>query len=268
MASPTFSITLHHLAPGAKAAGLGYPDEQIPAATPEQIMELLMALAEVASTFTIYEPSSPEIRIKTDREVYVIRTRYRRLCFVGREAILRGEDHSIPYILGVITGVAEPIVTTVTARVPDRPSAAMAGGLRPTVPSSGLPDWLKIAVLLVLSLGCIGGGIWMMVRPTRQLAPKFAYMNGAESSTLLARIAGEYRTGTQEGDRRLVIGADGTMRIAKFGPNQAIAEEVVRTARGALQEGKPALATNDPYVMVIADNAVVLYGQTYRRATP
>lgn len=265
----SFSVTLHHLAPGAKAAGIGYPDEQLLSVTPAQLTELLMSLAQVASTFTIYEPSNPEIRIKTDREVYVVRTRYRRLCFVGREAVLRGEEHSIPYIVGTITGVAEPILaTTAATRAPDRPTGTLAGGLRPTVPSSGIPDWFKVAVLLVLSLACIGGGIWMMVRPAKNFAPKFAYMNSAESSTLLARIAGEYRTGTQEGDRRLVIGADGTLRIAKYGLNQAIAEEVVRTARGALQEGKPALATNDPYIMLIQDSAVVLYGQTYRRAAP
>lgn len=267
MATATYSVTLHHLAPGAKAAGLGYPDEQLTAVTPTQLAELLQSLSEVAATFTIYEPSNPEIRVKTDRDVYVVRTRYRRLCFVGREALLRGEEHSIPFIVGTITGVAEPILAPTVARAPERP-AALTGGLRPTVPSAGIPDWIKVAVLLVLSLGCIGGGIWMMVRPAKNLAPKFALMSGAESSTLLARIAGEYRTGTQEGDRRLVIGADGTMRIAKYGAGQAIAEEVVRTARGALQDGKPALATNDPYVMLIQDGAVVLYGQTYRRATP
>jgi len=45
-----------------------------------------------------------------------------------------------------------------------------------------------------------------------------------------------------------------------------IAEEIIRTARGALQEGKPALATSDPYVMVIKDaDNVVLYGQNYKR---
>jgi len=267
MAVSTFSVTLHHLAPGAKAAGVGYPDEQIPAVTPAQLAELLQALSDVAQTFTIYEPSSPEIRVKTDREVYVIRTRYRRLCLVGREALLRGEEHSIPYIVATVTGLAEPVLApSVSTRTPDRPAAAMTGTFRPTVPSSGIPDWVKVAVLLVLSLGCIGGGVWMMVRPAPSLAPKFSLMTSAESSTLLGRIAGEYRTGTQEGDRRLVIGADGTLRIAKYGPAQAIAEEVVRTARGALQDGRPALATNDPYVMLVQDNAVVLYGQTYRRA--
>ena len=93
MALPTtsFSVTLHHLAPGATAAGVGYPDEQMQGVTTTQLAELLQALSQVASHTTIYEPSSPEIRIKGDREILVVRTRYRRLCLVGREITLRGE---------------------------------------------------------------------------------------------------------------------------------------------------------------------------------
>ena len=94
MPPATYSVTLHHLAPGAKAAGLGYADEQLAAVTAVQLVELLHALEDVAAKLTIYEPSNPEIRVKTDREVHIVRTRYRRLCFVGREAVLRGEAHS------------------------------------------------------------------------------------------------------------------------------------------------------------------------------
>lgn len=122
LASPTYSVTLHHLAPGAVAAGLAYPDEQLSAVSLPQLREMLYALGEVSSRLTIYEPSTPEIRIKTDREIFVVRTRYRRLCFVGYEAALRGEEHSVAYILTTITG------TTEVAKAPEprveRPSAA------------------------------------------------------------------------------------------------------------------------------------------------
>jgi hypothetical protein len=119
---------------------------------------------------------------------------------------------------------------------------------------------------MVLSLACLGGGVWMLLRPARGVAPKFVKMDAAASAALLGRIAGEYQTGNQEGDRRLIIASDGTLRIAKYGPNKTIAEEIIRSARGALQDGKPALATSDPYVMLVREpDSVVLYGQTYRR---
>lgn len=264
MAAPVYSVTLHHLAPGAAAAGLGYPDEQLPAVTAAQLSGMLHALSGVALSLTIYEPSAPEIRIKTDREVYVVRTRYRRLCFVGREALLRGEEHAVDFIMGTITGVTEPELKAAAPRVFERPSNAGTTGLR--LPSDGFPDWAKIALMLVLSAAGLGGGLWMLVRPARSLAPKFDLMASVESVSLLSRVAGEYQTGILEGDRRLIIGTDGTLRIAKYGPAQAIAEEVIRTARGAMQEGKPALATTDPYVMIIKDaDNVVLYGQNYKR---
>ena len=265
MAAASYSVTLHHLAPGAAAAGLGYPDEQIAAVTTQQLRELLMALSLVASNLTIYEPSTPEIRIKTDREVYVVRTRYRHLCFVGRETLLRGEEHSVDFILGTITGLAEPELKTAAPRVFERPASVTPASTRL---SSGLgfPEWAKITLLLLVSAASVGGGLWLLFRPVRTLAPKYTLLSAPDSSILLNRAAGEYHTGTQEGDRRLIIGPDGTLRIAKFGKDQAIAEEIIRTARGAQLAGQPALATSDPYVMLIKDaDNVVLYGQNYKR---
>ena len=265
----TYSVTLHHLSPGAKAAGLGYADEQLPTVTAPQLVELLHALGEVALGLTIYEPSNPEIRIKTDREVVVIRTRYRRLCFVGRETQLRGEDHSVAMIMAVISGVAD-LELAIPAPA-SKPSSASPTGSRSFSPPSrgGVPEWAKLAVLIVLSLAAAGTGVWMLTKPPKNLAPKFQLMAATDSSVLLAKTAGEYRTGTQPGDRRLVLSADGTLRLAKYGPAQAITEEVIRTARGVTQNGQPGLATSDPYLMLIKDaDSVVLYGQTYKRVVP
>lgn len=266
MAATTYSVTLHHLAPGAKEAGLGYPDEQLTAVTVEQLTGLLHALEEVASRLSIYEPSNPEIRVKSDREVFVIRTRYRHLCFVGSETVLRGEEHGVAYIMGAITGHAEPIPQpAVNPRLFERPPTAVPMRLSPRN-GGGFPDWAKIALLLVVSLACVGTGVWMLFKPARSLAPDFKLMPATEAVSLLNRVAGQYQTGTAAGDRRLIISNDGTMRIAKYGPEQAIAEEIIRTARGATQADRPALVTSDPYVMLINDaDSVTLYGQVYKR---
>ncbi len=267
MAGITYSVTLHHLAPGAKAAGLGYPDEQLANVTSAQLVELLHALSDVAASLTIYEPSSPEIRVRTDREVYIVRTRYRRLCFVGREGVLRGEEHSIAFIMATISGLAEAVVAP-TIRPTERPVSTSPHSGRAVVRPAGLslPDWFKAAILLLLSFGCVGAGVWMLFKPPRSFGPKIAYLSTSDSNVLLSKAAGEYRTGTGEGDRRLIIAADGTLRIAKFGPAQAIAEEIIRTARAGTQSGQTGLATTDPYFMVVRDaDTVVLYGQTYKR---
>jgi hypothetical protein len=268
MASPTtfFSVTLHHLAPGAAAAGVDYPDEQMQGVTTAQLADLLQALSEVAARSTIYEPSSPEIRIKAEREILVVRTRYRRLCLVGREIALRGEEHSIARILAVAAGVEEPELVFVPVQPSERPPPPIATASRPYSSPGGISEWIKITLLSVLIVGCLGTGVWLLVKPPQGLAPNFKYMPAAESTALLARAAGEYRTGSQAGDRRLIIAADGTARLAKYGAGQAIEEESVRTIRGAIQNGQPGLATSDPYLMVVRDSdTVLLYGAAYKR---
>jgi hypothetical protein len=269
MAALTYSVTLHHLAPGVREAGLNYPDEQLSGVTIEQLTGMLRSLEELAATLSIYEPSSPEIRVKTEREIFVIRTRNRHLCFVGNETALRGEEHGIAYIIGAITGNAESVpLPVVNPRSYERPPTAIP--VR-TVPRSGgsgggFPDWAKVGLLLVLSLSLVGGGVWMLFRPARSLAPKFTYMPASEAVNLLVRVAGQYQTGTQEGDRRLIVGNEGTLRIAKYGAEQTIAEEIIRTARGATQDGRAALVTTDPYVILINDaESVTLYGLTFKR---
>ena len=266
MAATTYSVTLHHLAPGAKAAGLAYPDEQLPAVPLNQLRDMLYAFGELASHLTIYEPSAPEIRIKTDREVFVVRTRYRRLCFVGYEASLRGEEHSVAYILTTITG------TTETAKAPElrvieRPSAA--GRAAPEAAAGGFPRWAKIAVMAVIIVACNGTAAWMFLRPPNTTAPKYSLMTASESAALLAKFAGEYRTGSQEGDRRIIIDTIGTARLAKFGPNLAVNQPSTKTVRGAIVDGQPALITNDPAAVVLKDaDTIVLFGNTYKRHAP
>ena len=264
-ANPTYSVTLHHLAPGAVAAGLAYPDEQLPSVPLSQLREMLYAFSELSSRLTIYEPSVPEIRIKTDREVFVVRTRYRRLCFVGYEASLRGEEHSVAYILTIITGTTEPTKAP-EPRVVHRPSASRAA---PEAAAGGVPRWLKIAVMAVIIVACNGTAAWLFLRPPNTTAPKYSLMTASESAALLAKFAGEYRTGSQEGDRRIIIDTIGTARLAKFGANLAVNQPSTKTVRGAIVDGQPALITNDPAAVVLKDaDTILLFGNTYKRHAP
>ncbi len=266
-AVPTYHVTLHHLAPGAVAAGLAHPDEALPAVPLPQLREMLYALSEVASRLTIYEPSSPEIRIKTDREAFVVRTRYRRLWFVGYEYSLRGEEHSVAYILTTITGNTE------TAKAPEprveRPSSASPLVTATPDEAGRFPRWLKIAVMAVIIIGCNATAAWMLLSPPKTIAPKYALLTPAESAALLGRVAGEYRTGSAEGDRRIIIDTTGTARLAKFGPNQSTTQPVTKTVRGAVVDGQPALVTNDPAAVVLKDaDTIVFFGNTYKRHNP
>ncbi len=266
MPASSYSVTLHHLATGAVAAGLAYPDEQLLALSVEQLREMIYALSELAARLTIYEPSTPEIRIKTDREVFVVRTRYRRLCLVGWESILRGEEHSISYILATVTGTKESVQAAPKA---ERTAANTPAYSLPPVDTGRVPRWTKIAVLAALIIGFNATTAWLLLRPAPTLVPEHEMLPDFESRALLTKVAGEYETGVQAGDRRLVIDSDGTLHLAKYGAHKALAEEKTKSAQGALVDGRAALITSDPTVLVIKNaDSVVLYGTTYRRQAP
>lgn len=261
MDASVYSVTLHHLSPDATAAGLAYPDEQLLAVTAPQLREMLFALGTVARQLTIYEPSTPEIRVKTDREIYIIRTRYRRLCFVGWETILRGEDHTVAFIMSTITGTLE---------LPDKAAAKIeryvpSPASAPPVGKGGAPRWAKVAVLAALIIGFNAATAWMLLRPPPSLVPKHELLPEAESHALLLKVSGEYETGSQEGARRLLIDPDGVLRLAKFGPQRAIIEERMKTSRGARVDGRAALVTKDTVLVIKDQDTVLLYGNTYRR---
>ena len=266
MSAPVYSITLHHLSPDAKAAGLAYPDEHLLAVSIGQLRELLYSLNEVAGRQTIYEPSTPEIRIKTDRDVFIVRTRYRHLCFIGWEAMLRGEEHSVAYILAAITGSAEhgKLVPKI-----ERPAPSYKTHSAPSLDTGSVPRWAKVAIMTLLIIGFNVTAVWLLMRPPANFAPKFTLLPEFESRALLTKMSGEYVTGSHEGDRRLIIEADGTLRMSKFGARNTILDETTKTARGGLTDGRAALITSDPDVLTIKDSDnIVLYGTTYRRKSP
>lgn len=266
MAAANYSVTLHHLAPGATAAGLQFPDEQMPSVTPAQLREMLNALSVVAAGLTIYEPSNPEIRIKTDRDVFVVRTRYRQLCLVGWETSLRGEEHSVPYILTTVAGGAAEVSRFVPAKVERVPSAPPSGDAK--APGAGGSRRTKLAIMAVLILGFNAATAWMLFKPVPTLTPGYTLMGDTESRTVLIKAAGDYSTGMQPGDRHLKIAPDGTLTFSKYAAAQALVEPRVRPASGAIVSGQPALVTSDknPAVVEIKDaDTVVCTNTTYRR---
>lgn len=268
MAASNYSVTLHHLAPGATAAGLQYPDEQLASVSPTQLRDLLNALSVVAAGLTIYDPSTPEIRIKTDRDVFVVRTRYRQLCLVGWETTLRGEEHTVPYIVTTVAGGMAEVTRVAPVKVERLPSASpVAADAKGTAGSSRRT---KIAIMAVLILGFNAATAWMLFRPTPTLTPSYELMGETESRTLLIKAAGDYHTGTQPGDRKLSIAPDGTLRFAKYGPGQVLVEPRVRPSSGAVVAGKPVLITSDknPAIVEIKDADTVTCTNTVYRRIP
>lgn len=296
MAAPTYNVMLHHLSSDARKAGVSYTNEPLTGVSAAQLRTLLQGLGDVASRLTIYEPATPEIRIKTERNAFVVRTRHRRLCLLGWEAKLRGEEHTVGFILSTVTGAAEtgkaaadtesrgsssplPGPGGTTSNPPMRTGGevpADTGSNAPFSPTAtetetrGLPRWAKIAILASLAILIVGFNattVWLVFfRAATPVMPKTVPIAEFESGALLAKAAGEYETGDQEGDRRLIIEPTGALRVAKYGPQRAILQETMKTASGGSLNGRVVLVTSDPTAIEIKDpNTVVYFGTTYRR---
>jgi len=284
MAASSFNVMLHHLSPDAKSVGMNYAHEQLQGVTTAQLRALLNGLSDAAARFTIYEPAAPEIRIKTERSAFVVRTRHRRLCLVGWEGKLRGEEHDVGFILSTVTGTAEPAKLEVDAAGRGSTSPIPAGTTDSTPPFSTdsgapfvpgkaraneglIPKWAKIAGLAVLIVGFNVVTVWQVFfQEPRIPMPKTATIPDFETGALLAKAAGEYETGGAEGDRRLIIEPGGNLRLAKYGPERAVLQETTRTAKGGMVNNRQVLVTSDPAVVDIKDaNTVIYFGTTYKR---
>ncbi len=151
MAEPTFTVLLNHLSSDAKAVGVEYGHEQQQGLSAVRLRGLLQALADAAARFTIYEPATPEIRIKTERSAFAVRTRHRRLHVLGWEQRFRGEEISVGFIMNVVTGLVpapEPMPTAADRGGSQSPLAGaggrsgshppQGGGTRTPFPSSSL----------------------------------------------------------------------------------------------------------------------------------
>jgi len=253
----TFHITLHHLSPEAKVASASQPDLELPRVTVEKLRELLVALAATAARLPAGSEASPEIRIRAGKDTLEVRVSDGQLRFVSWETKAGGVGLNVDQIIARVCFSAprnEP--------APLRPARMHA----PAETPEKIPRWLKVSGLIAAIFLINGISVWMLLKPPPDLLSEFELLPAGASQELLNMVAGDYETGVREGDRRLTIQPDGAIQLSKYGEKRAVIEEDSKTVRGALTSGKPALLTNDPYLLEIKDpNTVVLYGDTYKR---
>jgi len=247
-----FSVSLHHLAPDLRAAGVQYPDIQLEQVTPERLRELLEGLGAIAKGIEF--PVAPEIRISAESEQYVVQVRGGHVRFSSWSVRAGGEDLSPAQILAAITGV-EPETSP--------GGAGMAGWL------GGRPRVSKVVLLALAILGSNGATVWMLNRPEPSLLPEYRLLAAEPGGRLLADVAGVYETGSASGDRALNIGQDGSVLWVTFGENRTVDEEENLTAQPAQSGGRPVLLTSElELIEIVGPLRVIYYGDTYHRKSP
>ena len=261
MSAPIYSLTLHHLAPDAREASAGMADLEVARVSPEKLRTLLTALSEVATRHRTDYSVSPEIRIKTGKSELLIRARDGGLNLVSWDKTVGGQNLSVSDILAQLdqSGTDAP-ASAPNARTASAADLQAMGGN----PAASRRNKIIMLVAAVVAINAFTA--WNFIKPEPSFVPKHQVLPVAETREVLIKAAGEYETGSTSGDRRLIIQPDGSLILSTYGPRRTIVEQINRSAKGALYQGRPALVTSDPAMLEIKDgDTVVLYGNVYKR---
>ena len=247
--APVFTITLHHLSPEAKAAGLQYPDVELASVTAEKLHVLIDAMAALVGRDN--GGATPELRITAPHGRFTVQVAGGQLRFNSWKTRVGGFDLTAGQIFAIVAGIED-----------DGSGSAAA--------SEGRSRWLKLTLLVILIVVSNAVTVWMLTRPPpNPFLPDYKLLAPEPANRLLSDVAGNYQTGTREGARGLKIMADGRIHWIKFGLKGAIVEESDLTAKAAASAGRPALFTNgDALVEIVDASTLKFYGDTYRRKLP
>jgi hypothetical protein len=252
-----FTVTLHHLSPDVKRAGLEFPDQELISVTPEKLRALLEALAVLAPKTE--PPAEPELRIAGPHGRFLVQGRNKQVKVISWSTQGGGSGLSSERILAMIMGMEQEEGS------PNR-------GRRKTDADGGSRRW-KIALLAVVVLGSNAVTAWMLTRPPPPPPPEILaehkFVAPERGERILGQFAGNYETGTGDGDRRLTVGKDGAVRWTRLGPNQTVTEDFALTAKAAESRGQPVLVASNFGMIEMKDPITVVYfGDSYRRKIP
>ena len=254
MDSPKFAITLHHLAPDAKKAGVDFPDTELPEVSQKQLRALIRALSALAAKE--HGPAVPELRVSAPHGQFVVQILGGRLRINSWTMRVGGADLTPDQIFALITG-AEAVADAAGIEL------AAGGGRR----HSRLGLIVLVAVLIIASNATTA---WFLLRtPPPPLLPEFTSLGREPAERLLAGVEGEYQTSANAGGRALVIAASGRAHWRTFGPEHTVLEEQEFPLQPVQSHGRPALLADDRALIEITDAAaLVFYNETYRRKVP
>jgi hypothetical protein len=255
-AAATFGVTLHHLAPDLKQAGVHFADIERAGVTPEKLHTWLEALARLAPKSEY--PVVPELRIAAPRGRFLVQAKNGQVRLTSWSSSEGGTDLTPERIYSLIMGTDAAEAASFAIELSDL--------------GNGRSRAKKMALLAVAILASNAVTAWVLMRPPppipTSILPEYQVVSAEPAQRILATFAGDYETGTADGDRGLRIGADGALHWIRFGPNRSIAEETGLKAQPAESKGQPVLVADNHGMISMQDAITVVYfGESYRRKT-
>lgn len=261
-----YNVTLVNLSADATTAALNDGSNlELAGVSPEALRSLLEAFANIDAVQNV--TADPEIRIKTRRENYLVRTGQQKLFLydvLDREApaqVLTPEQ-----VMAELDGSAMAARTVAPFMMPGMAALTAAEPETVTAPRNEL-NRPRAAAMLGLIIGLVAAIIYLRspnLAPPRPAAFKPA--EAAELAELRQSLAGVYMTGALPGQHGIVLSTAGELKLFEVRALAAPGVVYASVDVGRL-EGKVVLATNQPggLIAVQPDGNLLYCGETYRR---
>lgn len=263
-----YQVTLIHLSPDARTADVTFEVEPSRARSVEEITALLEAFRGIDPLQNA--DADPEIILQHRGARYVVRTSQGRLLFSdSRDITLPTLTLSPAEILAELDGSAAAARTRSPFSMAKLPESDDGSAAEITKTATAFPVKRRIrlaalSTVVALLLGGIAALVFLRgAEPKSDLAP----IPATERTATARLVEGVYVTGGVAGDRGIVVGADGAIRIFELNtgsaPNFVHGTWQAGRINGALSLLVPELRT----VVTIVDRETVVYcGERYRRA--
>jgi hypothetical protein len=268
MSPSGYYVTLVNLAPDARLADSSLGRGQATKYSAAELGHLLTAFCELDAIQNV--SADPEIHVHHGAERHIVRTGQKRLLlYNARDNTQPAHVLTTAEILAVFDG-SKSRATPPVAAAPAAPSGAVADTGIPVAYESPARRGHVALILIALACAVIAGIVGLRIAQRQPRASDDVVLLPAAERTAAGRtVEGVYVTGSNPGDRGIVIGPTGAIRFfqLKAGAAPTMAHDTWRPGR---RDKTLCLAITDLGTVVeIVDRNTVLYrGERYRRAAP
>lgn len=247
-----FTVSLFNLSADARVASPRFGPRELGEVTEGDLLALLEAFS-LLPTLQVHE-SEPQITIVSDAGKYIVRTGQ------GKLFLYDARDTAEPYV--------ELTAAEIVREIGGTAAAEPAAGVAPDAAAPNRTPHRGIAICMLAAGLCLNGYTLYSVFYIDDVNQKPAVKVITDTTELASRqaaVIGRYATGSEAGDRYIVVGSDGRVRFGEISPGPARPESS-DTYRIGRYEEQLCLTTPDSGVIDITGlNTLVYYRDIYRR---
>ncbi len=248
-----FKVATSHLSPDARDASVTFGRRDLGEFEADKLTVFLETFRELDPLKN--DEAEPEVIISGGAGKFIVKTGQ------GKLFLYNASDLNIPYVELTASGIMASLGVT-SAESTEEEAAIASTAEKP-------PRQVALTLLMVgLFLGLNGYTFYSLLKTddVNEL-PAVAFLANEEEIVQTRRtVSGTFASGADEGDRGIVVGADGTLKFLEYGAHGEIRLENNDLYRVARRDGKTCLVSKESNLIdVTGADTIVYFHDIYRR---